>query len=468
MKYLKSTPDGKQKENTNKPNDGVLSVSELNRKVKTLLETNITLIWIEGEISNLSQPASGHWYFALKDERAQVRSAMFKGRNQFVRFKPKNGDLVRVRARVSLYEGRGDYQIIAEHIEDAGYGLLQRRYEELKEKLEEEGLFDQGFKKPIPTCPKRIGIISSSTGAALRDVLHVLKRRSPNTSVTIFPSSVQGEKAPDELIKALQIAEAQTKMKRCDVIILCRGGGSIEDLWAFNSEQLARVIFSAEIPIVSGVGHEIDFTITDFVSDLRAPTPSAAAELVSPDVQAQLKQLNDIRYRLENTFWQHFKTKIHQLELLASKLRHPGYAIEQWYQSLDQLYLRLSQAIKVLLTRDNQTFTSIEKRLLLNSPKNTIAQQRTKISTLSTNLRKLINSHIELKKGKAANAASMLDMVSPLSTIKRGYSIVRDESGKIIKKTSDVREKQTLTITMTDGDLLATAQTNKKLNKIRG
>ena len=232
------------------------SVSELNKKVKSLLETQFPLIWVEGELSNLSQPSSGHWYFTIKDERAQIRCAMFRGRNSLVRFNPKNGDHVRLRTRVSLYEGRGDYQLIVEHMEDAGFGLLQRRFDELKEKLKGEGLFDEAFKKPVPAYPKHIGVVTSSTGAALRDVLHVLNRRCPAIPITVFPCAVQGESAPDEIISAIGYAQTfGPNNKQCDVIILCRGGGSIEDLWAFNSEQLARCIFATDTPIVLSLIH---------------------------------------------------------------------------------------------------------------------------------------------------------------------------------------------------------------------
>ena len=235
---------------------------------------------MEGEISNLSQPSSGHWYFTLKDEQAQVRCAMFRGRNAAVSFTPKSGDLIKVRAQVSLYEGRGDYQLIVEHMETAGFGILQKRLEELKKKLGDEGLFDPAWKKSIPMYPRHIAIVSSASGAAVHDVLTVLKRRAPHIGITIVPSLVQGEEAPHALINALHKAD---NLNNCDAILLCRGGGTIEDLWAFNSEELARTIFSLHTPVVCGVGHEVDTTLADYIADVRAATPSAAAELLSPD-----------------------------------------------------------------------------------------------------------------------------------------------------------------------------------------
>ena len=437
-----------------KTKDQVFSVSEINRKVKTILETSFSLLWIEGEISNLSQPASGHWYFVIKDQNAQIRCAMFRSRNNLVRYKPQNGDQVRMRARVSLYEGRGDYQLIVEHMEDAGYGLLQRRYEELKEKLQSEGLFDTGFKKPLPLYPKRIGVITSSTGAALRDVIHVLKRRTPSTAITVYPALVQGEKAPEDLIKAIELANVQKKAKACDVLILCRGGGSIEDLWGFNSEQLARVIFSSDIPIVSAVGHEIDFTISDFVADTRASTPSAAAELVSPDVNDQLNQISTLKNKLERAFIQQYQKKNYQFEMAQARLRHPGDIIEQWYQRLDQIHYRLAHTIHTTLEQKKQHLLSTTTQLKFVSPSKAIIHHKNLVQHLKVNLFKNMKTSMELKRLAFANIASTLDAVSPLATLNRGYAIVKDApSNKVIKITSDTSTKQDLKIQFSDGEI---------------
>lgn len=262
------------------PNRDVLSVSQLNRRAKMLLETQLPLLWIEGEISNLSQPSSGHWYFTLKDSAAQIRCAMFKGRNSRVRFAAQHGQQVLVRAKVSLYEGRGDYQLIVEHMEEAGIGALQRAFDELKYKLEQEGLFLEEHKKPLPTQPKRVALITSPTGAAVQDMVSVFARRYPLIDLVILPVAVQGVEAPAQIARAINMA---CRMRNIEAIIVGRGGGSLEDLWAFNEEVVARAIFASKIPLVSAVGHETDFTIADFVADSRAPTPSAAAELLSPD-----------------------------------------------------------------------------------------------------------------------------------------------------------------------------------------
>ena len=270
------------------PERNVYSVSALNREVRLLIERGLGVIWVEGELSNLAQPSSGHWYFSLKDRDAQLRCAMFRQRNSSVGFTPRAGQQVLVRGRVSLYEPRGDYQFIAEHMEEAGVGALKREFERLKAKLAAEGLFAPELKRSLPRIPKRIGVVTSPTGAAIRDILHILARRFPPASVLIYPSPVQGEAAVPALIESLRLAGER---RECDVLIVARGGGSLEDLWAFNDERLARAIRACPIPVVSGIGHEVDFTIADFVADVRAPTPSGAAELVVPDRKEWLDAL---------------------------------------------------------------------------------------------------------------------------------------------------------------------------------
>jgi exodeoxyribonuclease VII large subunit len=268
-----------------RPERDVYSVSRLNREARVLLERGFGTLWLEAEISNFSRPSSGHWYFCLKDAAAQVRCAMFRQRNMLCAFTARDGQKVLVRARIGLYEPRGEFQLIVDHLEDAGLGALQRQFEELRARLAAEGLFATARKRPLPTLPKRIGVITSPTGAAVRDILHVLARRFPAVAVLIYPVAVQGAQAPAELVAALKTAAAR---QECDVLILARGGGSLEDLWAFNDEKLARAIVASPIPVISGVGHEVDFTIADFAADVRAPTPSAAAELVVPDAEEWL------------------------------------------------------------------------------------------------------------------------------------------------------------------------------------
>ena len=269
----------------------IFTISELNRRVRQLLEINLPMLWVEGEISNFACPSSGHWYLSLKDQSAQVRCAMFRNANQRVKFRPKNGTQVLVRCRAGIYEGKGEYQLIIEHMEEAGFGALQRQFEQLKAKLDAEGLFDNDNKRPIPDSINHIGVVTSPTGAAVKDILSVLKRRFPAIKVSIFPTAVQGEEATDQIVNALADAN---RCEQIDALIVGRGGGSLEDLWSFNTEPVARAIAASRLPIISAVGHEIDFTIADFVADLRAPTPSAAAELVSPDslqIQNQLYRI---------------------------------------------------------------------------------------------------------------------------------------------------------------------------------
>src|ERR1700686_2721470 len=278
------------------PTHAIYSVSKLNREVRLLLESGVGQVWVQGEISNLARPSSGHWYFSLKDRDAQLRCAMFRARNGQCRFTPREGQAVVAYGRVSLYEPRGDYQLLIEHLDDAGFGALRRSFDELKVRLAAEGLFATEHKRKLPLVPRRIGVITSPTGAAIRDVLHILARRFPAAAVLVYPVPVQGASAAPAIVAALDLASARAE---CDVLILTRGGGSLEDLWAFNDERVARAIYRCAIPVVTGIGHEIDFTIADFVADLRAPTPSGAAELVAPDGRAWLHKLSQLGQRLD-------------------------------------------------------------------------------------------------------------------------------------------------------------------------
>jgi exodeoxyribonuclease VII large subunit len=312
-------------------NTEILSVSDLNQQVRQLLEQSFAIIQVEGEISNFVCPSSGHWYFTLKDNRAQVRCALFRNRSRFLKYRPQNGDRVLLRAKVSLYEGRGEYQLIGEYLEAAGSGELQAAFEALKQKLQLEGLFDPKHKQTLPAIPQHIGVITSATGAAIQDILSVLKRRFPAIPISLYPAAVQGDGAPTQLIQALELAN---RSALCDVLILGRGGGSAEDLCAFNDEMLARKIFASTVPIVSAVGHEIDFSISDLVADVRAPTPSAAAELLSPD-RDQLSQQFDIYHnRFSQLARQQLNQRQQQLEALRARLRHPGQRLQDQSQRL--------------------------------------------------------------------------------------------------------------------------------------
>ena len=322
----------------------VYTVSELNRLARQLLEQDLPRMWVSGEISNLARPASGHLYFSLKDERAQIRCALFRGASRGGTFVPENGMQVLARGRVSLYEPRGDYQLIVDHLEPAGEGLLRRRLEELKQKLAAAGLFDPARKRPLPTLPKAIGVITSPSGAAVRDIVHILKRRFPAIPVIIYPVQVQGEQAKFDIVKAFETAARRAE---CEVLILARGGGSLEDLWAFNEEIVAQAIADCPIPVVSGVGHEIDFTIADLVADVRAPTPSGAAELVVPDSRDWLRHLQALERRTVMASQRTLDTVLTQQRQLAARLArcHPGYQLRQHAQRLDELRHQLSAAL---------------------------------------------------------------------------------------------------------------------------
>jgi len=433
-------------------NRTILNVSELNAEVNQLLTRGFPLLWVEGEISNLVRPASGHLYFTLKDKKSQIRSAMFRNRNMKLTIKPENGMKVLVRGRVGLYEPRGDYQLIAEHMEDAGVGQLQRQFEALKQKLADAGLFAEEHKKEFPEYPKRIGVITSPTGAAVRDILQVLSRRSPHTPVLIYPVSVQGEAAKTQIETAIRRANID---KTCDVLILARGGGSIEDLWSFNEENVARAIYSSEIPIACGVGHEIDFTIADFVADLRAPTPSAAAELITPDRNQLLTDVIQTQLWMTQTIKQNIKQKRQRLEWVDARLQlqKPSSKIQQQAQRLDELNIRLQQKMTSML-RDRQIQTSnLNSRLKSNTPSRKLAEQEQAFSHFFARLHQSINKKIQQEQSDFKIQIAMLDSISPLKTLERGYSIIKDSgSGDLITSTRKLKPRQKIIIKLKDGE----------------
>jgi exodeoxyribonuclease VII large subunit len=345
----------------------IYSVTRLNREVRLLLEAGIAVVWIEAEVSNFARPASGHWYFSLKDQAAQVRCAMWKARNQLAGFTPREGQQVLARGRVSLYEPRGDYQLLVEYLEEAGLGALKRAFEELKARLAAEGLFAAEKKRSLPAAPRRIGLITSPTGAALRDMLHVLARRFPASEVLIYPVPVQGAAAAPAIVAALELAALRGE---CDVLILARGGGSLEDLWAFNDEQLARAIARSPIPVVTGIGHEVDFTIADFAADVRAPTPTAAAQLVVPDRRQWLERLGQLRQRFAAAMRRQLEDERARLAAAQSRLRlaHPGTRLIQHGQRLDELEQRLARATTRLLERVSERLHRLGTQVLARSP----------------------------------------------------------------------------------------------------
>ena len=428
----------------------VLSVSQLNRKAKQLLETHLPLLWVEGELSNVSQPSSGHWYFTLKDEQAQVRCAMFRNRNMLVRFALRQGQQVLIRARVSLYEGRGDYQLIVEHMEEAGFGALQRAFEALKLKLANEGLFDDAYKQPLPSLPKHIAVITSPTGAAIRDVLSVLNRRFPAIPVTVIPVAVQGKEAAPQIVRAIDLAN---RAGLFDVVILARGGGSLEDLWPFNEESVARAIHASELPIVSAVGHEVDFTIADFVADLRAPTPSAAAELLVPDAEDWLETFAGYEILLQEAIERKLQSFKQRLEWLRTRLRHPGERLQQQAQRLDGLELRLVRAVDHQLLRCHTRLNTLVLRQKPLQPKLRINQLNQQVSQHHATLVKNMQRHLRAQQQRLTEAARLLQTVSPLNTLQRGYAIATDSHHKVITNSSQVAPGDSINARLAEGEL---------------
>jgi len=427
-----------------------ISVSELNRQARTLLERSFLTIQVEGEISNFVRPSSGHWYFTLKDDKAQVRCAMFKNRNQVLSKQPKQGDKVIVRAKVSLYEGRGDYQLICDFLEPAGSGQLQVAFEELKNKLLKEGLFDSKQKQALPEHPKHIGIVTSPTGAAVHDILTVLKRRFPGLPVTIYPTAVQGEDAPQQICKAIILAEAH---QVCDVLVVGRGGGSLEDLQAFNNEQVARTLFDCEIPTISAVGHEVDVVITDFIADIRAATPSAAAELVSPDQQELQLRLNQLSLRLKRQQKQQLFTAKQQLVNLQSRLRHPGQTLKEQAQRLDHVELKLNNQIRRILAQKQIKYQQLEGLLKAQSPEQLLLRREEQLRALYQRLKQACQSSLKSQQLKLSSLASQLQTVSPLATLERGYSITKDSDKKVIQSASNVVSGQKIEVQLHKGQL---------------
>ena len=429
----------------------VYQVSDLTNEMRRLMETSYPEIWIEGELSSLSTPASGHLYFSLKDAQSQLRCAMFKGRASVNRYRPKAGDLVRVRAKISVYPARGDLQCIVQYIEEAGEGVLQRRYEELKHALHQQGLFDQAHKQSIPSYPKHIGIITSPSGAAINDILSTLKRRCPGIPVTIYPAVVQGETAVPSLLQALADA---VQHQRCDVLILSRGGGSLEDLWCFNDEQLARAIYQCPIPIVSGVGHEVDVTIADLSADLRAPTPTAAAELLSPDNSQLLAQLQTLQFRLPRSMERYLQRLAQATDISGRQLVHPKQQLNTKRTQLQQLSLRARRAMQN--AQQTRHYRLSQQMYRLPSPQSAVKQQQQQVYALAARL-KLSKEHTLERSQQRFNAlGEQLNLVSPLATLERGFAIARDDQKSIIRKTSQVKKEANISVQLSDGHLQCT------------
>lgn len=433
-------------------NDRIYTVSSLNAQVRLILENEMGVVWLVGELSNLSMPVSGHWYFTLKDSRAQVKCAMFKGTNRRVTFKPANGTQVLVKARLSLYEPRGDYQLIIESMQPEGDGRLQQQFEQLKMALAAEGLFAQSLKKPLPDLPRRVGIITSKTGAALHDILQVLKRRDPSLPVVIYPTMVQGEGAAISIAQAIGRANAR---QECDVLIVGRGGGSLEDLWAFNEEIVARTIAASQIPIVSAVGHEVDVTIADFVADVRAPTPSAAAELISRDMNHQTQQIHQRQQQLQSAMRHYMSERLAQAIRLQHRLdrQHPQVRLNQQQQQLDELTGRLGHTMQRYMARYQQRLEQYNYKLALHSPARTLATKQNQLHRLEDRLQEAMDRRLVASGHRLAMAAEKLEAVSPLATLGRGYSITRDNSGTVVRNSSQVSVGDTIHTRLADGEI---------------
>jgi len=489
-----SNPAGTQ------PERNVYTVSRLNREVRILIERGLGVLWVQGELSNLSAPSSGHWYFSMKDRDAQIRCAMFRQRNMTVGFTPKVGQQVLARGRISLYEPRGEYQFIVEHLEEAGVGALRREFERLKVKLAAEGLFALERKRNLPRFPRRIGVVTSPTGAAIRDILHILSRRFPPAAVLIYPAPVQGAAAAAALVAAIELASARAE---CDVLIVARGGGSLEDLWAFNDERVARAIRASAIPIVSGVGHEVDFTIADFVADARAPTPSGAAELVVPDRNACLEALARTLERLNVCMRRELRTldarfeaisrrmklthpgvkltqqaqRLDELEQrlaafmnrefrriaarfdgmsLRLKLAHPGLRLAQQKQRLDDLEQRLMGAMRATLNSDRTRVSEMFTRLVHQSPAHTVREYRVRHGSLAGRLEHALKQCVSHADHRLKLAMRTLNTVSPLATLSRGFAVVKRVSdGALITDSNAVDVGDEIETTLARGKLQA-------------
>ncbi len=429
-------------------NNNVYQVSQLTDEMRRLMEISYPEIWIEGELSSLSTPASGHLYFSLKDERAQLRCAMFKGRASINSYRPKAGDLVRVRAKISVYSARGDLQCIVQHIEEAGEGILQRRFEELKAALNQQGLFAQDHKQALPAFPKHIGIVTSPSGAAVRDIVSTLKRRCPGIPITIYPAVVQGDTGAKSIINAIRDAVAH---QQCDVLLVSRGGGSLEDLWCFNDEGVAREIYACPIPIVSGVGHEVDVTISDLVADLRAPTPTAAAELVSPNTEQLLNQLESIKFRLPRSFERFIQRRAQQVDFTGRQLVHPRQQLKHNSDKLDRIASRLTLNINSSISRPTIAADNLIKRLRFQNPRRLVDNKALSMSIISQRLQRATNSKLSSVQKATHNLGGQLHLVSPLATLDRGFAIARDQQKEIVRSTNQLSADDKISIQLSDG-----------------
>ena len=431
----------------------IISVSEINKRAKSILEENFPFVWIQGEVSNFFSAASGHWYFSLKDESSEIRCAMFTNKNHHITFEPKDGDHLVLNGTLSIFEGRGQYQIIVEHIELAGEGALLKAFEELKKKLQLEGLFDDSIKRQLPAYPKNIAVVTSPDGAVIQDIINVLDRRSPFLDLTVVPTLVQGEKAAPLICDALNKVG---KLKNIDVVILARGGGSIEDLWAFNNEEVARAIVNCPTPIISAIGHETDFTISDFVSDLRAPTPSIAAEIISQPYSELIETLKGYQNYISRSVISQIDLQRTQITNLIKRIRHPGDKLREISQKLDYIETTLIQNINQEISFKKNGLNLKDLSLQQNSPQNKVKEAKVYLQNASKDLLKALKLEIERKNTVLAEIVATLQAVSPLSVLSRGYSIISTEpDGKILSSSNQVEIGQSISAILSKGSIKA-------------
>ncbi|MBL6701866.1 exodeoxyribonuclease VII large subunit [Gammaproteobacteria bacterium] len=443
--------------------DEIISVGQLNQQAKTLLENQFRGVSVIGEISNMARPSSGHIYFTLKDEDGAIRCAMFRNQNLRLNFEPQNGDQCILKGQVSLYAPRGDYQLIVSSMQPAGAGNLMHQFEELKKKLDAEGLFAQEIKKQLPKQPKHIGVITSESTAAFQDILTTIQRRAPVSQVSLIPATVQGDTAPKTLIEALQSTLNYNNLNpdnAFDVILICRGGGSIEDLWAFNNESLAREIFDFPLPIISGVGHEIDFTIVDFVADLRAPTPTAAAELVTEYYFQLNDRLEEWKASLGYLVQSRLTEKSQTLLFKSQNLKSPLTMLKEQSQSLDNIEMRLANTVQGIISNAKQNFQLATSKIYQSS---TLQRFENYEDRIKTNLRSLnfqMKNLIDKKKLMLESITTNLNAISPLAVLDRGYAIVMNENGQALKSSKDIKVGDTVTTRLGDGGF--TSNVSKK------
>ncbi|AZM94852.1 exodeoxyribonuclease VII large subunit [Vreelandella venusta] len=429
-----------------------LSVSQLNQRAKQTLERDVGEVWVEGELSNVSRPASGHIYFTLKDDRAQIRCALFRQRARFVAAPMRDGDQVKLRGRVSLFEPRGDYQLIADAVQAAGLGELLAAFERLKAQLEGEGVFANT--RPLPFPPRKILILSSASGAAIRDVLAVLAARWPLADVTLIPVPVQGAEAAPAMISALGLLNRQARLDPDqDVVLITRGGGSLEDLWAFNNEHLARAIFHSRLPVMSAVGHEVDVTLADFAADMRAPTPSAAAERLVPDQHALKQQLTQAENRLQRAMQARLERDSQRLDTLRARLRHPGEQLERQRQHVTALCQRLQRAMQQTVQQQQARVTQLSKRLASQDMARLHRAEQERVSQLQRRLASAMQRALEVRQARLSSAARELNAISPLAVLGRGYAIAQDEKGQVIRRAEDTAPGQKLSLRLGEGRL---------------